>query len=130
MEVKLFLAIGAVISIIYGIGFILAPGVLLTLYGIETDAGGVLGFRYFGLTLLTVGLAAWIIKESHDVFAIRGLLLSLVVGNIIGVIVSLWGTLTGIMSAVGWSAVLIYLVLLLAYGYFLFLGARQPATTV
>jgi hypothetical protein len=128
MNLKLFLGIGAVISVLYGAGFILIPNFLLTLYGIESSPAAILGFRYFGLTLLTLGIAAWVMKESSDWTAIRGLLLGLVVGDALGVIVSAWATLAGVTNAMGWSAFLIYLVFALAYGYFLSVGGRQPAS--
>jgi hypothetical protein len=40
---------------------------------------------------------------------------------VIGLIVSLMGTLSGVVNAVGWSAVLIYLVLAAGYAYFQFM---------
>ena len=84
MDVRLFLAIAAVIAVVYGIGLILIPSVVLGLYGVESSASAVLGFRYFGATLLSLGLATWIIRESSDWTAIRGLLISNAAGNIVG----------------------------------------------
>jgi len=127
MDVRLFLAIAAVIAVVYGIGFILIPSVVLGLYGVESSASAVLGFRYFGATLLSLGLANWIIRESSDWTAIRGLLIANAGGNIVGLVVSVTATLVGTMNGMGWSAVLIYLVLLLGYLYFLSVGARQTA---
>lgn len=127
MDVRLFLAIAAVIAILYGIGFILIPSVLLGLYGVESGASAVLGFRYFGATLLSLGLANWIIRDSSDWTAIRGLLISNAAGNIVGLVVSVAATLAGTMNGMGWSAVLIYLVLLLGDLYYLSVGARQTA---
>jgi len=127
MDVRLFLAIAAVIAVVYGIGFILIPSVVLGLYGVESSASAVLGFRYFGATLLSLGLANWIIRESSDWTAIRGLLISNAAGNVVGLVVSVAATLVETMNGMGWSAVLIYLVLLLGYLYFLSVGARQTA---
>lgn len=42
-------------------------------------------------------------------------------GQMIGLIVSLMGTLSGACNAVGWSAVAIYLVLALGYAYLQFM---------
>jgi len=127
MDVRLFLAIAAVIAVVYGIGFILIPSVVLGLYGVESSASAVLGFRYFGATLLSLGLANWIIRESSDWTAIRGLLIANAAGNVVGLVVSVAATLVETMNGMGWSAVLIYLVLLLGYLYFLSVGARQTA---
>jgi hypothetical protein len=47
-NLKRFLAIAAVITVLNGIGYTLAPGVLLPNYGILPDAGAALGFRFLG----------------------------------------------------------------------------------
>jgi len=119
MSVKVFLAIAAAIAIIYGIGFVLAPAVVLATYGMTTDASTVLSARYFGLTLLGLGLVVWFVRDSSDAKALRGLLLGLAIQGVIGVLVSIWGTISGTMNAAGWSAVLIYAVLLAGYVYYL-----------
>jgi len=123
MNVKLFLAIAAAIAVVYGIAFVSIPGFVLAIYGDATpNALAILGFRFFGLSLLSLGLIGWFVRETSDWTALRGLLLGLSVGNVVGVVVSIWGTVTGIMNAMGWSAVLIYLVLLAESVYYLSAG--------
>jgi hypothetical protein len=51
------------------------------------------------------------------------------IGDVAGIIVSIWGTTSDIMNALGWSVVLIYVILLAGCVYFLQLGSRQLATT-
>jgi len=120
MSVKVFLAIGAAIAILYGIAFVLVPAFVLATYGMTTEASTVLSARYFGLTLLGLGLIAWLVRETADRTALRGLLSGLAIQSAIGVLVSIWGTVAGTMNAMGWSAVLIYAVLLAGYLYYLF----------
>jgi hypothetical protein len=120
MSVKVFLAIGAAIAILYGIAFVLAPAFVLATYGMTTEASTVLSARYFGLTLLGLGLIVWLVRETSDRTALRGLLSGLSVQSVIGVLVSIWGTLAGTMNAMGWSAVLIYAVLMAGYLYYRF----------
>jgi len=120
MNVKVFLAIAAAIAIIYGVAFVLIPDLVLASYGMTTDPSTVLSARYFGLTLLGLGLVAWLVRETSDGKALRGLLSGLAVQSIIGVVVSIWGTVSGTMNTMGWSAVLIYAVLLVGYVYYLF----------
>ena len=123
MKVKLFLAIAAVIAALYGIAFLLIPGVALAFYGDATpNASSILSIRFYGASLLSVGLVVWFVRETSDWTALRGLLLGLSIGNVVGVVVSIWGTVTGIMNAMGWSVVLIYLVLLAGFVYYLSAG--------
>jgi hypothetical protein len=120
MNAKTFLAIAAAIALLYGIAFLVIPAFVMALYGIPSDAPTILGFRFFGATLLSLGLVVWFVRETSDRAALRGLLLGLAAGAAVGALVSIRGTVTGIMNAVGWSAVLIYVVLLAGYVYYLF----------
>lgn len=122
MNVKVFLAIAAAIAALYGIAFLLIPEFVLASYGVTLDAPTILGFRFFGVSLLSLGLVGWFVRETSDWDALRGLLLGLSIGNAVGVVVSIWGTVTGIMNAMGWSAVAIYLVLFAGYVYYLSAG--------
>jgi len=120
MNIGLFLAIAAAIAIIYGVAFIVAPDFVLITYGMPADAASKLLARYFGLTLLGIGLVTWLVRETSDGKAMRGLLYGLAIQAVIGLIVSISGTVSGTMNEMGWSAVLIYAVLLAGYLYFLF----------
>ena len=86
--------------------------------------------RFFGVTLITWGLAVWLVSESPDGVALRGVLVASVVGDAIGVIVSILSTIAGTMNAMGWSAVLIYAVLGLAALYFLVSGRQTVPSHV
>jgi hypothetical protein len=120
MKVAVFLAISAAIAILYGIAFILVPDFVLVNYGMAGNAALDLMARYFGLTLLGMGLITWLVRETTDGKALRGLLTGLAVQGAIGLIVSIWGTVNGTMNGMGWSAVLIYAILLAGYLYYLF----------
>ena len=123
MKVKLFVAIAAVIAILYGIIFLLIPGVALAFYGDAIpNASSILSIRFYGASLLSLGLVGWFVRETSDWTALRGLLLGLSIGNVAAVVVAIWGTVTGIMNAMGWSVVLIYLVLLVGFVYYLSAG--------
>jgi len=120
MKLAVFLAIAAAVAIIYGIAFILVPDFVLVTYGVTANAALDLMARYFGLTLLGLGVVTWLVRETTDGKALRGLLTGLSVQGAIGLIVSIWGTLNGTMNSMGWSAVLIYAILLAGYLYYLF----------
>jgi len=126
-KLRLFLGITAVLTVIDGISHALVANALLPIYGIEPGAGAVLGFRLLGATLLTFGLILWFVRESRDWTALRAVLLGAAVGNVVGIVVSLWAILTGIMNGTGWLFVLTYAVYLLGYLYFLRAGAPKPA---
>jgi hypothetical protein len=120
MKIGVFLAIAAAIAIIYGVAFIVAPDYVLITYGMTADAALSLMARYFGLTLIGIGLVTWLVRETADGKALRGVLSGLAVQAVLGLLVSIWGTVSGTMNGMGWSAVLIYAILLAGYLYYLF----------
>ena len=124
-NLKRFFVVIAVISVLNGIGLLLAPNVVLTTYGIESTPGAALGFRLLGLTVIEFGLINWFVRYSHDWIALRGLLIGGTVGYILGLIVSAWATLTHIMNPGGWVLVVTYAVLLLGYLYSLWAGTKK-----
>jgi len=125
MILSAFLAVGSIIGLLYRVAFLLAPESVLAAYGMQSNPAAALGYRYFGVALLTIAVLAWLVRYSTDWIALRSILIGYAVGNVAGVLVSLWATISGIMNGMGWSAVLIYLVLLAGDLYYLRLGSGQ-----
>ena len=125
IRLKRFLAFAGIITLINGIGYTLVPGALLTNYAIQVTPGTLLGFRLFGAALLTFGVILWMLRDSREWTALRGLLVGASVGNIAGLIVSAWATVAGVMNGAGWLFVLTYGVLLLGYLWSLYALSRK-----
>lgn len=76
--------------------------------------------QLFGVELIGVGLLCWFARNISDSVAQKSIIQALLISDVIGLVVSLMGTLSSVMNAVGWSAVVIYLILSLGYTYFQF----------
>ena len=126
-KLKQFLAIAGVVTLINGVGYTLVPGALLPNYAIQPTPGTLLGFRLFGAALLTFGLILFLLRDSREWTALRGLLIGASVGNIAGIIVSAWATVAGVMNGAGWLFVATYGVLLLGYAYSLWALSQKHA---
>ena len=124
MKLRTMFIIAAVVALVYAVGLILMPATLNTMYGMTSDAATQLLAQFFGVGLLTLGLINWLAKDFTGANA-RPLLIAGVIGNAVGVIVSVMGTLSGAMSSTGWSAVVIYLLLGLGWAYFLFMAPSR-----
>ncbi len=129
MNLKAFMIFAAILGVGYGIGFLLVPSFLISFYGPTPDPSAIVGFRYFGVALLALGCIFWLARESRNWATLRGLLLGHAIGDVAGILVSIWGTTTGIMNAFGWSVVLIYAILLAGCAYFIQLGSGQMVAT-
>ena len=117
--------VGAVLALLFGAGFVLAPAMVLAVYALPGDAATVLMARFFGVALLQLGVSLWLLKETRDGATQRGLAIGGAIGAVFGIVVALMGTLTGTVNAMGWSVVAIYVLLL--FGYFSVLRGPQPA---
>ena len=118
MTFSTLLTINAIVALIYAIGSLLIPTTLLTIYGITAGPGEQLMARFFGGALLSVGLLTWFARHLTDPNTHRAIILAQLTANAVGLIVSVLGTLSGVMNGIGWSAVAIYLLLGLGYAYF------------
>ena len=124
MNLRTFLIINAVVALAYALGLILVPATMNSMYGLSTSAGLQLISQFFGVELLTLGVLNWLAKDFTGANA-RPLVLSGLIGNAVGTIAALLGTLGGVMNSLGWSAVLIYLLLALGFAYFQFMGTSR-----
>lgn len=120
MKIRTLMVVNAIVAGLFGIGFVLVPGQVLSQYGITTDAafglvGQLLGAAFIGFAVLT-----WAARNSTDSEARRAIMLALFVGDAIGFIVALIAQLGGVVNALGWSTVTIYLLLAIGWGYFRF----------
>ena len=125
MKLKTLFIINAVIAIVYGICFVLVPSRVLLIYGLVAGPAETLLGQFFGVALIGIGLITWLARNVTDANALGAIVLALLISDIIGVIVSLIGTVTGVMNVFGWSAVIIYLFFTIGFTYFRF---RKPTT--
>ena len=124
LTLRSFFTILAVLSFLFGVGFVLAPGQVLANYGIEYSPSLALVGRLFRGLLLTLSLILWFAKDFRDEAAVRAVLLGALIGDVVNLVVATMGTLSGTSNALGWSTVLIYLYGTLGSGYFLIARTR------
>jgi hypothetical protein len=128
MKLSTFLAVAGALATLFGLGFLLVPAFALAQYGVPTDPHNLMQARYFGTTLLSVGLIFWLARRIRDDDALRAILLGGTVGNGIGAIISAWAALAGLQNALAWSSVAIYGLLCLGGIYFLGSATRRVET--
>ena len=120
------LLVNAIVALVYGIGLVLLPATVLSIYGVTPGPAVNLAGQLFGVDLVHVGLICWFARNVSDSPAKRAIIIASLIGQLIGLVVSLMGTLSGVFNVVGWSAVGIYLVLALGYAYLQFM---KPSTS-
>jgi hypothetical protein len=121
MKLKYWMAAKAIVEVIFGIGFVLLPVTLGSLFGMTLDPGGALMAQLFGATFIFGSIVLWLARNlTESDVAARAIIIAVVVSNTIGFIVTLIASLSGVWNALGWLPVALYLVFGLAFAYFLF----------
>lgn len=123
MTYRNVLTVAAILSVLFGLGFILMPGQLVSFYNLELTPPGLLVGQLYGATLLGFGLLNWFGRDFADGEAQRALLTADLLTAVIAFLVSLIGQLGGVpgVNALGWSTVLLYLLLGIGFGYLRFM---------
>jgi len=122
MTYKNFVTFAAVVAFVFGLGFILMPAPLVSFYNVTLNDAGILIARLFGATLFGYGLLNWFGRDFRDEQARQTLMLANLATDAIGFLFALLGQLGGVsgINSLGWSTVLIYLVLAAGFAYLRF----------
>jgi hypothetical protein len=124
MNLRTFLVIAAVVALAFALGLILMPAFMATTYGMGTSASEILLARFFGTELLVLGVINWLAKDFTGA-NVRPIITGSLIGNAVGAVIALMGTLNGVMNSMGWSSVAIYLLLALGFAYFQFMAPAK-----
>jgi hypothetical protein len=123
MKLNTFLAIAAVLAVIYGLGFFLIPAQTAGLYGIALDVNGQFVARYLGSAFLGVAVLTWMARSLTSPEALRPIILGDFVISLTGLVVAIWDAFAGDGNALSWATVVIYLFLTLGFAYFQFISS-------
>lgn len=119
MRLRTLLLVAGLLALIFGAGFLFIPQTLLPLYGLQSDPDTKIMSRFFGVALVNLGAALYLIRDVQEAPAQRALVVAGVIGSVAGLAVALAGQLGGVVNSMGWSTVVIYGALLLGYSSFL-----------
>lgn len=125
MRPSILFILNGLIAVGYAVGFFVAAEPLLEVYGIMPNDEGVFMARWFGVGLLANGLTTLLARHAAESEAGRAIAAALVVSYGFGVVLALWGTLTGQFNALGWVAVALNLLLGLGFWSFRFRKTRS-----
>ena len=120
MKLANLFVVNAVIAGLFGLALVLVPGQFLAQYGLAIDAGFGLVAQLFGAALIGYALLTWGARTAGDSEARRAIVFALFIADGVGFVVALMAQLKGLVNAVGWSTVAIYLLLTIGFAYFHF----------
>ena len=121
MKLNTFMVISAIVAFIFGLGFILAPVPVMSLYGVTLDASGEFLGRYMGASFIGLAFLAWETRNAAASQMRRVVLIALFITTVLGFVVAVYDKFAGVGNALVWLSVVIYLLLALGFGYFSFI---------
>lgn len=126
MKLNTVMIAASILGVIFGLGFALMPAAALNLYDASTNDVGLLLARFFGGSMLGFATLLWSARNAAESDARRAIVQGLFVSFLIALIVSLFAQVNGVLNALGWLGVAIFLFFTLAFGSFQFIrpGAK------
>ncbi|MBE0591883.1 MAG: hypothetical protein IH616_05725 [Gemmatimonadales bacterium] len=128
MKLSALMIVNAIVAAVFGIGFVIAPGYVVSLYSSEGGAMLDLMCKLFGAALVGFAALSWLARNAPDSEARRAIVLAFLVADLVGCVVALLAQLDGVVNALGWSTVAIYLLLAIGFGYFAFAANQAPGS--
>ena len=119
MRLTLTLTVTAIGSLLFGLAYLLVPNSLASLYGLTLDPSSQYP-RAFGSALFGFAAVLWLSRKVTTGPALRAILVGSFVASLTGLIVALIQALDPAGNALEWSTVVIYFLLSLGFGDFVF----------
>ncbi len=118
MKFSALMSIKAIVCLFFGVGLVLLPTTMMSFYGLTLDAGGTVMTQLFGQAFFLLGLLLWLMRNTTEASTVKAFSISLFLGDAVGFVVSLMAVLNGVVNALGWTTVALYLFIGLGFGYF------------
>ena len=118
MKLSTLFIINTVVALLLGLGFILVPASLVSMYGVVLNDTGIHIARLLGAAYLAFAIISWMVRYSAGGSELRAILLAFFIGDMLGFVITLIDQLRGMANALGWSSVAIFLLFGLGFGYF------------
>lgn len=125
MQFVTLITVAGLLALVYGAGFLLMPGWVLSNYGVTTNPSGLWMAQFFGAALVHLGLLVLLLRKVQDPAIQRAVGLASALGSLASLLVAIVGQVGHLVNGLGWSTIAIYGLLTLGYARFGF--GRQRA---
>jgi len=129
MKLSTFISIHSILLFLFGLGFLLAPAEMLSVYATSTNSTGLLTAGVFGIGNIQLSIIMWTSRNDVGSKTLKTLVLLLFLGNALAFMLALQAQISGVFNVLGWTNVALYLFFTFGYGYFqLVLKADRDAS--
>ncbi|NOH04415.1 MAG: hypothetical protein HND47_21810 [Chloroflexi bacterium] len=124
MNLRNLYLLNTVVSLGFALGFFLVSPFLLGLMGMDNTADARTLAQLIAVELVVGGVTTLLARDVTDPKATGAINTGNFLAGVIGTVIALRATLTGVMGWFGYVITAVYLFLVVAFGYFQFL--RSP----
>ena len=108
MSLKTSFTLISIFAGIFALVFLLIPETILSMYGSSDTMSPILMTRFFGSALLAIALITFFLKDAEFTKEVKSVVLALLISELVGFFVALWGQLTNLVNCYGWFTVILY----------------------
>lgn len=117
MNRRMLFIVNAVVLLLMGLGFLLIPDTLLTLFGATVGATGILMARSLGTVQFGNAVLCWVARDHAESPAGTAIVIALFLEYLITIVTTSLAQLSGVFNALGWFYPILSIVFALLFGY-------------
>lgn len=124
MNYRTLFLLNSLLIFLLGAAFLVVPSLAIGQFGVDNYASTTMVAQFFGTALLAVGLLLWFAKDVTDEAVQRGMSIALLVAALAGLVVTVIGTVGGILRSNEWIAILAYVLFGFGVAFLVFMKPR------
>ena len=121
MNLRNLYLLNTIVSLGFALGFLLLSPLLLGLFGMDNTADTRTLGQLIAVELVVGGVITLLARYVTDSKALSAINTGNFVAGLIGTVIALLATLSGVMGWFGWVVTAVYLFIAVAFGYFQFM---------
>ena len=121
MKLRNLYLLNTIVSLGFALGFLLLSPLLLGLFGMDVTADTRTLGQLIAVELVVGGVITLLARDVTDSQAISAINIGNFVAGVIGTVIALLATLSGVMGWFGYVVTAVYLFIAVAFGYFQFM---------
>ncbi len=117
-----------IVETIFGIGFLIVPGLMMGPMGVTLDETSTTFARLFGSLIISIPVLLFFVRKSTSTEFRRGVVYCIFTYLLLSTIILLITQLKGLMNSMGWSIVILHFVFMLWFGYYLIIHGKMDSS--
>ncbi len=118
MNVRTFMIIAAVVAALFGLGFMLIPDSVMSIFGVQINDSERFICRYLGSALFGIAVTWWVLRAVKTLDeALIGVAFGAATLSLTGFVIGLWDAISGTGNGLVWIIPVIYILLSIGFVY-------------